>query len=461
MTGIILEGNKNRVVIEPVRPLTESMDITYDKAMEISKNIELELRQFLINPVVLRGLPNKLRQYGYNVPEGEKAEVLVEETVKLLKKHITQEARKSPLDFLFINDIVESIKHVGEQRIPIANVSLGTEFNKAAENSEKVDKSYQLYKFLGFEFFKYKVADTILKYAPHTTFFIAAGNSQMWVDGHSKSALPFDLTSTYFKGFETEKEKLPNHRQKNIIGVMSASEYKILSSFTNVAIHKGVPVVVATGEDVLSTVRTTDQSFNEKIVQSRVSDKYLGIGLGVEDEEKAEKKLIEFFGPTKAKRILRFKKAAGPIGFGFWSSTSLFLFDGPLGALQSYFPKDLTHRFPLARDRYNGTSMATPRAVQAIVPFLEKKAKKLGVPLSEIYGHKDFSTKAILSEISKWTEPLAKDVYLIPLNFVKGQKEMKPNDKELALKNEIDRVLGKRKKHAVWSDGGKTCKSVF
>jgi hypothetical protein len=461
VSGIILEGNKDRVLIEPVRPLTESMDITYKKAMEIAEQTETELREFLKNPVILRGLPNKLRQYGYNVPDGESPKVLVEETIKLLRKHLAEEAKRSPLDFLFINDIVESIKHVGEQRIPIANVSLGTEFNKAAENSESSDKSKQLYKFLGFEFFKYKVADAILKYAPHTTFFIAAGNSQMWVDGHSKSALPFDLTSTYFKHFETKNEVLPNHKQKNIIGVMSASEYKILSSFTNVAIHKGVPVVVAVGEDVLSTVRTTDQSFNDKIFNSRKAKEHLSIGLGIDGEKKAKERLVEFFGPTKAKRILRFKDALGPMDLGFWMNTSTFLFDIPLGNLQGLLPQDLKQRFPMARDRYNGTSMATPRTVQAIIPFLEQKAKQLGVPLGELYGHKDFSTKAILADMSKWTEPLAKDVYLIPLNFVKGQREMKSNLQERALKSELDRVLGKEKKHSVWSEKGPSCKTVF
>lgn len=438
-----LNGNRNDALIESVRPLTESMDISYEQYQEIQKNFEESFKAFLENPVIYRGLKDLLAQYELDL-SGMKKEKVVSTVLDFTRVHAHERAKNSALDFLFVNQIVDSIKHVGEKGILLSNVSLGYEFNKPSDTADKTDPMRKLFDFLAFEYFKFQVSKTIVEHAPHSIFMVAAGNSGAWIDGLSKSALPFDLTSTFFRRYETKTQKLPNHIQNNVVGVVSSGDFRMLSSFTNLPIHNNVPIVVSHGEDVLSAVRTMDQSYNSTVADEYIDTK-VDTYLFYEDFTEEEQKEIfeKYLGKEGYKEFESKLSGLNPVNKEMFKSRMFQQVTINVSMVESTFRSDLTKNYPMTRSRYNGTSMATPNALQVVARSLIAKAKSLGMPLNELYGKPGFTTAEIIADLKSLTEPLSKDVYLIPLNKVKGTKNYHPNETEKELRKILNDVTGK------------------
>ncbi|MEC9281968.1 MAG: S8 family serine peptidase [Bdellovibrionota bacterium] len=438
-----LNGNRNDALIESVRPLTESMDISYEQYQEIQKNFEENFKGFLENPVIYRGLKDLLAQYDLDI-SGMKKDKVVSTVLDLTRVHAHERAKDSALDFLFVNQIIDSIKHVGEKGILVSNVSLGYEFNKPADTADKTDPMRKLFDFLAFEYFKFQVSKTIVEFAPHSLFMVAAGNSGAWIDGLSKSALPFDLTSTYFRRYETKTQKLPNHIQNNVVGVVSSGDFRMLSSFTNLPIHNNVPIVVSHGEDVLSAVRTMDQSYN-----ATVANEYLNTDVDTYlwyeefNEEEAKEIFEKYLGKEGYAEFERKLSELSPMNKEMFKSRMFTQITTNVMMIESTFRSDLKKRYPMQRSRYNGTSMATPNALQVLARSLIAKAKSLGMPLNDLYGKPGFTTAEIISDLKSLTEPLSKDVYLIPLNKIKGTKDYRPDEVEKELRKILNEVTGK------------------
>ena len=85
----------------------------------------------------------------------------------------------SYLDFQFFDQIIEAVRYIGEHRLKVANLSLGTSFEKPVfePGAAHVKARFRAFmRFVVYEYFKYAVATTIEKYATKTLFVIASGN---------------------------------------------------------------------------------------------------------------------------------------------------------------------------------------------------------------------------------------------------------------------------------------------
>lgn len=190
--------------------------------------------------------------------------------VKVFSKVVAEDVFANALDYRFLDQLIEGVEYVGAREIPIANVSLGTEFSKSYGIYDREDQDENIEDFFGFlkyEFFKYMVGRAMQESAQSTLFVVAAGNSGKWVDGKSRTALPCDITSPFFQPVKGKKIYMPNNHVENILCVGSLDKSSKLSSFSNLVLGK-TPLVFARGEAILAPVTSgsckgTDQQFEK------------------------------------------------------------------------------------------------------------------------------------------------------------------------------------------------------
>lgn len=133
----------------------------------------------------------------------------------------------------------------------------------------------------------------------------------------------------------------------------------------------------------------------------------------------------------------------------------------PVMHLNYAFKTTLREEANLNRARFSGTSMATPNSLQAMSRFIVAKAKKQGLALNDLYGREGFRRDDILKELDKFTNPLSKNTYLIPLDYVYDTHEYRPNKAELAYRKKLDDILGKEKKSRPKKNAAKSCLTIF
>lgn len=448
VSGAILQGNHQRVLLEPVRPLTFSMDTSYEKQMELAEGVMQELESFFRHPVVLRGTKALLRQRGLNF--SNRKEVFIAELMKFLRREALRVAKEDAMEFLFIDQVVESIRYTGEQKILLANISLGSDFSKASDQ-KSLDKTHpsEIFEFLYFEFAKYKIAKTLIDYAPHTLFFVAAGNGGDWVDGHSKSALPFDLTSTYFRKFETENEKMPNHIHRNVIGVLATDRHRFLSSFTNFPIHRGTPVVSALGEAVLSSVKRGDPDLSTYLLGKYIKSSDMETNLALSDAKKREI-LKASLSDKEFAAFERHLQLVPPYEQSDFLNELLFAQEGLHSSRSYYLVRQSSMRKPIDYAYYDGTSMATPNALQASIRIIEKKAKAEGLGLNQLYGRDGYLPGQLIDLILSQAERLNAHEYLFDVPYLSDVRKARKKSNQL----ELEQALKELKK-------GKACREIL
>jgi subtilisin family serine protease len=393
VSGIIASQSKD-ISIVPVRVTTQSALTTPAQREAMKIQFKQDFSAWLMDPVVFKGIQDKFAPFKFEATDPAVAtdsKRYVEAVLSVFASKIDEVAEESPLDLIFINDIVKAIEYVGQQKIKVANVSLGTSFASApASDVPATDRSNvsSLFNFLRFEYSKTVVATALKKNAENTLFVIAAGNDGSWVDGKSRSALPCDLSSPYFQKFESSGQALPNNKIDNILCVGSIGPKDELSSFTNLTITD-VPFVLSYGEAILSSIRTGDcqgnaeefalkegkgfryPNFNDNPVSDALYEK-----LGLIDPASADENQHRFAARIVATALDKFVPT----------------FNYMRNAASCYEESKFVGHM-------SGTSMATPAVAGYVGKKLAEELRARSLKEQDIWANPDFSPKAIVQRM--------------------------------------------------------------
>jgi subtilisin family serine protease len=405
VAGIVAVQDPN-ISIEPVRVGLGPIAANPVEVDRLSQHFRKDFKRFLANPVIFRALASELSDHADEL--GLKDETIENRTKvaeyigQVLESQINIIQQNSPSYFTFIGEIKRAIRHVGASKIPVVNLSLGSGFNDRLRRAavqrggrpDLVRDIESLFFRLLDEYKKQLIAYEIKKSAPDSIFVIAAGNSGAWIDSEAKGASPAELSSSFLARFEKPElgEVVVNNTLDNVIAVGSWSSKDRPSSYSNLLLGSRTPLVFIEGEHVLSAVRSVDptsitQAIDERLPElgmigaigptdRRFAQFWEGIykGMGISINLKSEEDLREaeqFF--KLSQRILN--EAVNGLG--------LHLFT----------------QFPDYRARLSGTSMAAPAVAGLIAKHIVEKAKDRNVKLSDVYGHVEFSPRAIIKEI--------------------------------------------------------------
>ena len=268
----IVASQHSGIGIVPVRVTTESVDLPPQRVRELQQSFKTLMRRWIQIPVVNLKMQ---RMFSKIIPSQSPAE-FSDRFVSFWEESIQESVRSNTLDHVFVDDMAKAIVEVGNARIKIANISLGTSFaevpNTLGLDLEQDPK--RAFQFIQFEVFKHHLGKMLRDKAPGTLFVVAAGNEGNWVDGRSRSALPCDVSSPFFE--DTEKELgtlLDNNNVRNVLCVGSIGKEKNLSSFTNITLTK-VPFVLSYGEGIESSLRVGDCEGATPRLKSRVGETF-------------------------------------------------------------------------------------------------------------------------------------------------------------------------------------------
>lgn len=430
VSGIIANQDP-RIRIFPVRVLTQSVLLPDVQKVDVANQFTQQFSAWLQNPLIFKAASDLLRPLasvagdeGLNSKDPQQFATAVG---VLFKDIIQQDVSKNPLNYLFINDVIEAIKVIGQRKIKIANVSLGTEFQAPVVDPHETNTLVRMtnaFKLLQTEYFKYSVAGAMKQYAANTIFVVANGNSGKWVDGRSQSALPVDLSSPFLEKYENPKTGLvaPNNQITNVVGVGSLAADGHLSSFTNIMISKKTPFVMAEGESVLSPVRVTDQAPVNDITQSYLS--------AVKNLGKVTRNFnIQFDGDPKAAMAQLDQQTS-------WLKTQALITN-----LVSAVNMQMVVEYSDHRALMSGTSMASPTVAGLIARDLIAKAAASGKNPDTLYDDPDFApTKVIHDTLARATSMAGEHLY-IPLRKLTGEIRPDHGDSIKTLMQGLDGFL--------------------
>jgi subtilisin family serine protease len=278
-TAGVIANNNPDVQIVPIRVLTQTMKWSKTRAEKIKETFKAKLLTWLQEPIVFKGLSKKFE----NAIEIEKADWndhskknianIAEKLLKIWNDKINNKVDNYENTLVFSDEFINAIKYCGVNKIKIASISLGMEYEKqrertaAIEENDDVDKAFD---FILMEYYKWTFASTMINEAPGTLFVVALGNSNSWVNGTSRSALPVDLSSKFlldlnvndkFESISDAQRIAPNNHINQILAVGSTDSNREFSDFTNVIIkNKKIPQVFFIGENVNSSIKTFDSS---------------------------------------------------------------------------------------------------------------------------------------------------------------------------------------------------------
>lgn len=448
VSGIILtQAPQSRIV--PVRVSTESLQLPADIKTEYADKFRQGFGEWIQNPLVFRALGSKMQnwfpQWDFNDLSESNRQVVAQQILDLLGDSIRQSVDQNLLDHVFIEEIIKAIRWVGSQNIKIANISLGTSFERplqqlGPENPVRNLKTF--FNFLKFEFFKYRIGEAIREKALETVFVVAAGNESTWVDGQSRSALPVDISSPFLMKFERPEagEVAPNNHLKNILAVGSIGREDQLSNYTNIFLGKHVPFIFARGEMILSSVKSTDETGIGQALamwEPNLSNVYPPVPLGERTNGFLLKKWKELTGKSEAPTDSQMSLLKSYL----MSSYSI------MSTQMSLFKRHLAVKFSEHRAVMSGTSMASPTVAGALSQMILEKKQRLGLQGQNIYLHPEFKAGDLVQELLKKAEPLDNGSSLYGLKKLVGSKEMTDTEQDLDrfLRNLTPDVVGLKK----------------
>lgn len=438
VSGKIALGHKD-IRILPVRVTTQTVDIPPATLETMRKSFIKDFQLWLMEPLVYKALGETLREVYPDLDFSVKAKA---ETTNVLMKRLQAPIERSfynkGLDYKFLEEVKAALAYVGQRKVKLANISLGINFEKAPTSVRSEDQTFALEKafdFLRYEYFKYRIAQTIEKQAPHTLFVIAAGNDGKWIDGQSRSALPVDISSPWLEDFQEElKIEAPNNRMRNVLGVGSIDPKHRLSSFTNIPINVRTPFVLAEGESVLSAIKTTDLEAVEQIMKKKFPEIEGVLRMTMSTGEVTKWMEENFKGLENLSQEER-KELQLHLSMGLMKDSSVLI------KLLQVIKLHLFMRFPEHRARLTGTSMATPTVVSLISEMVIEKAKKLGVPVKDIYDHPEFRPSRLVEDVFAKAEPLNRRAMGVSLAKLIGDRKQEDGLEAQKMDQQIERFF--------------------
>lgn len=439
-SGIVAKQNEN-IRIYPIRITTRSALVTKQEKAQLLEKFSTEFKTWLSNPVVARAIYRKIPKLVGITPVGPnqepqtqvEREAFAELLMSKLKVGMDVAFEENPLDFLFFKELEESVLHVAEKKIKIASISLGAEVNNRIPQFRDLDPEIDLrtvFAFLNFEFVKFHLGEIMATKAKDTLFVVAAGNSKTWVDGKTHSALPVDLSSRFLKPYEDGAEfKAPNNHLVNILGVGSLSPDEDLSDFTNVLLGLKTNTIFAVGEDVLSPIKGTDLSPVLTIVNKKIPG--LAAPVNITDPRMTPiLSELEVFTAIKGKDNAE-SKMSSYLSSGF----------NQISGAVSAFKTHLAMKYSDHREKFSGTSMATPAVAGVIGDLILKKAKNLKVATTDIYTNPDFSPETLIKDLKATSSPLFPESPEYDLRKIDVRGKYDRGDKIQALELYLQSIL--------------------
>lgn len=439
VSGIIVKQNE-ALRIYPVRVTTRSALVTKTEHVRMIAQYKAEFHKWLQTPVVAKAIFHKL---GKMLPAGYTEPTTADERAKFsavlmesMNEAIDMGFEAGSLDFIFFDELKQALRHVGQQKLKIANISLGAENNNEIPRLADIDPEKDLpkvFNFLNFEFVKFQFGEILSTEAKGTLFVVAAGNSSTWVDGKSHSALPVDVTSRFLAPFENGKDLVvPNNHLTNVLGVGSLNPDEDLSNFTNVILGMKTPMIFAVGEKILSPIKMTDLSPALSFIKSRITPITGKIPVMPNDSRFTDKvKERAEYAALKDD-----SEAASKISNNFIAAMS------QLDSILSVYSTQLAMQYSDHREYYNGTSMATPAVVGTIGDKVIQKALALGLKPDQVYDHPEMTPAHLIQMIRDSGTPVFPESPEYPFKKidVRGKYERGTKIQQLELK--LKEILG-------------------
>lgn len=315
------------------------------------------------------------------------------------------------LDVYFIRELTLAMKEVGANKLKVVNVSLGTEKLIELTNALSLDKDTnrkEVFSFFEYEFFKNYIAKVAKDNASQSLFVIAAGNSKIWLDGKSHSALPCDLSSRKLsdaeKKYSIKDNNLPQNNMTNILCVGSINSKSDLSSFTNIPLTD-IPFVVTEGEYILSPVKTTDCSIESELFTKRYGEKLEKLNLY---STEGDRELTDFvlamlkeYNPSVFEEYhrLKDKDKRHKLLTKYLEQYYTLPFKQQSRLISQHLANNCAKRGKDKLNYLSGTSMATPFVTGHIGKWLISEAKSRGIKPSDLYHHPDYTPEKIIQKI--------------------------------------------------------------
>lgn len=383
VTATIVRQNPNIRAV-PIRVTTSSVGVTPDRMQTIIAGLNQEFTGWLKLPII-QDLILEIQKEYKGLQLSEKA------IQKEFKKYFTHNTTNA----VFISEVLEAIEIVGREDIKLANVSLGTEFEKSHKISSRVESAVV---DLIAEFVRYRMGETMLSKAPHSLFIIATGNDKAWFDGVTRSAFPVGIGSMRLLKVAKEKnhKPSPNNVIQNVLGVASVNPTGTLTGFTNFSIQKGAPQIFSTGEEIMASVPSKSMDAVESLLKPRV-EAITAAAAKISDIQRDA-----FMEDLKARRNID----------GESQLTRVYLKQVVTTAVQS-LGQLLYLASPITRESMSGTSMATPTVTGELADYVIKKATLRGLPVSTNFASPHFSPATLVSDVMKISQPGPYSEYMI------------------------------------------------
>jgi subtilisin family serine protease len=259
VSGVIAKQDP-RIRIVPVRVTTMSVAVSDARKNELRKRFISDFAAWSQLPIVMELKKEVLSEYS-NLRISDAA----------ILRHLEDYLKKNTLNIVFIDDVLKAVEAAGKNQIKLANVSLGTTFQKDHSLKQKA-QSYVSDLFA--EFARYRIGQTMGEKAPGTLFMIATGNDGGWVDGVSKTGFPVGITSARLLKVAKQMNlpDAPNNAIRNVLAVGSINPNGTLTPFTNILIDPKIPQIFSTGEEVNSSVPAKDLEKPTKLVEVKFSN---------------------------------------------------------------------------------------------------------------------------------------------------------------------------------------------
>ncbi len=450
------------VRILPVRVTTQTVEIARASLEKMKQGFKKDFQSWLAEPLVFKALGETLKSvYPEMDFSPEACTATVQELMNRLKKAIDHSFQEKGLEYKFLGEVQSALAFVGKRNIKLANISLGINFEKAPTSVRSEDQQFALeraYDFLSYEYFKYRIAQTIQAHAPQTLFVIASGNDGQWIDGQSRSALPVDISSPWLEEYQAEmKIEAPNNQMKNVLGVGSIDPKHRLSSFSNIPINLKTPFVLAEGESVLSAIKSTDTVAIDQIFAKALPELSSMSRFDIQTAD-IQGWIKEYLGDLPGLTEQERETIEANLNLNFSYNKRLLM------KLVGVIKLHLFMKYPEHRARLTGTSMATPTVVEILSRMIMEKASRLGVNTRDIYNHPEFTPEKLIDDVFAKAEPLNKHARGISLSKLIGDKKQESSRNGKGLEAQINEFLMRGQEDntlRIGDTAGISCRGLF
>lgn len=380
VAATIAKQNPN-IRIVPIRVTTSGVVAAQDRFEAVLNQLSSDFDQWLKIPIVQELMTEIKKEY---------AGIQISETT--IRRGFVQYFKKNELNALFITEVLKAIEVVGSQNIKLANVSLGTNFEKDHKIKKRVDSFIV---DLVAEFVRYRMGQTMLEKAPHTLFLIATGNDNAWFDGVTRSAFPVGIRSMRLQKISDEKgiAHSPNNKTNNVVGVASVNPTGSLTAFTNFSIQKDFPQIFSTGEEIMAAVPPK----NTKPVEDLIGKYTLRIEVAT-----ATAKVIEL--SEALENNARYDMVA---------RNEAELKDKALAASVETLAQMLHFNSPITRQAMSGTSMATPTVTGKLADSIIKRSILTNMPVKTHFASRELSPEVLAQDLLAMAKPGPYSKYMV------------------------------------------------